>query len=57
VYENAQDMGVDNAAELKRVCVHGVLHLCGYGDKSESESQLMREKEDYYLGKYVSRGT
>ena len=57
VYENAQDMGVDNIAELKRVCVHGVLHLCGYGDKSESESLLMREKEDYYLGKYVSRGT
>ena len=57
VYDNAQGVGVDRTAELKRVCVHGVLHLCGYGDKSELESKLMRDKEDYYLGKYVSRET
>jgi probable rRNA maturation factor len=57
VYDNAQGMGFERANELKRVCVHGVLHLCGYGDKSESESHLMRHKEDYYLGKYVSRET
>jgi probable rRNA maturation factor len=57
VYDNAQGLGVERVNELKRVCVHGVLHLCGYGDKSESESQVMRDKEDYYLGKYVSRET
>ena len=57
VYDNAQSIKVDCGTELKRVCVHGVLHLCGYGDKSELESKLMREKEDYYLGKYVSRET
>ena len=57
VYDNAQSMGLDRSNELKRVCVHGVLHLCGYGDKSEPEAQVMRDKEDYYLGKYVSRET
>lgn len=32
--------------ELKRVMIHGVLHLCGYGDKSPEEKQLMRQKEE-----------
>ena len=57
VYENAQGLDFDRAIELRRVCVHGVLHLCGYGDKSGPEVRLMRDKEDYYLGKYVSRET
>ncbi len=37
--------------ELFRVMVHGVLHLCDYDDHSDEEKRLMREKEDYYLGK------
>jgi rRNA maturation RNase YbeY len=57
VYENAFENTVTRELELKRVCVHGVLHLCGYGDKSEEESRIMRSKEDYYLDKYVSRET
>ena len=57
VYENAQGLDFDRAIELRRVCVHGVLHLCGYGDKSDLEAKLMRDKEDYYLDKYVSRET
>ncbi|MCB0509207.1 MAG: rRNA maturation RNase YbeY [Bacteroidetes bacterium] len=35
--------------ELLRVFIHGVLHLCGYSDKSEEEELFMREKENYYL--------
>lgn len=35
--------------EFLRVCVHGVLHLCGYMDKSDAEIVVMREKEDFYL--------
>ncbi|MCE2681879.1 MAG: rRNA maturation RNase YbeY [Flavobacteriia bacterium] len=57
VYENAQGLDFDRAIELRRVCVHGVLHLCGYGDKSDLEAKLMRDKEGYYLDKYVSRET
>ncbi len=57
VYENAFENTVTRELELKRVCVHGVLHLCGYGDKSEEESRIMRSKENYYIDKYVSRET
>jgi rRNA maturation RNase YbeY len=35
--------------ELHRVMVHGVLHLCGYKDKTVKEKAKMTEKEDYYL--------
>jgi probable rRNA maturation factor len=35
--------------ELNRVMIHGVLHLCGYNDKTSKQSTTMRAKEDYYL--------
>ncbi|MGC8824865.1 MAG: rRNA maturation RNase YbeY [Bacteroidales bacterium] len=35
--------------ELLRVILHGVLHLCGYKDKTPVQRKMMREKEDYYL--------
>lgn len=38
--------------EFLRVIAHGILHLCGYKDKTESEEKLMRSKEDYYLNMY-----
>ncbi len=46
VRENAQDFNVAFEEELKRVLVHGVLHYCGYKDKSVEDEQLMRSKED-----------
>jgi len=46
VRENAQDFNVTFEEELKRVLVHGVLHYCGYKDKSVEDEQLMRSKED-----------
>ena len=46
VKENAQEFNVDFTDELKRVLVHGILHFCGYKDKTESEKDLMRQKED-----------
>lgn len=46
VKENALDFGVEFYLELKRVMAHGVLHLLGYGDKSEEEIVQMRLKED-----------
>ena len=36
-------------AELKRVMVHGLLHLLGYRDKKEKDKSIMTEKEDLYL--------
>ncbi|MFT3909571.1 MAG: rRNA maturation RNase YbeY [Ferruginibacter sp.] len=35
--------------ELHRVMFHGVLHLCGYKDKTDKEKLIMRSKEDHYL--------
>ena len=52
VKENAQDFNVSFDEELKRVIVHGVLHYCGYKDKSEEDELLMRNKEDEKLGMF-----
>lgn len=46
VRENAQDFHVTFDEELKRVLAHGILHYCGFKDKSEEDEQLMRQKED-----------
>ena len=46
VRDNATDFNVCFDEELKRVMVHGVLHYCGYKDKSESDERLMRAKEE-----------
>ncbi|MBK8565966.1 MAG: rRNA maturation RNase YbeY [Saprospiraceae bacterium] len=46
VNDNAADFKVSFEQELKRVMAHGVLHLCGYGDKTQAEKKLMRSKED-----------
>lgn len=52
VRENATAEGISLKSELHRVIFHGVLHLCGYKDKSKSDIQSMRNKEEYYLKKY-----
>jgi len=46
VEDNAKDFNVSFDNELKRVVIHGVLHLCGYKDKTEDEASLMRNKEE-----------
>lgn len=46
VKENATDFNVTFDEELKRVIIHGILHYCGYKDKSEEDEALMRSKED-----------
>ncbi|RXR20973.1 rRNA maturation RNase YbeY [Flavobacterium amnicola] len=46
VQDNANDLNIPFEEELKRVLIHGVLHYCGYKDKSESDEVLMRSKED-----------
>lgn len=43
--------------ELYRVIFHGVLHLCGFKDKSKKDIEMMRFKEAHYLNLYVSRET
>jgi ssRNA-specific RNase YbeY (16S rRNA maturation enzyme) len=35
--------------------IHGILHLCGYGDKTKADKALMTTKEDFYLKKWLSK--
>ena len=46
VVDNAKDFNVPFDEELKRVLAHGVLHYCGYKDKSDDDALLMRSKEE-----------
>lgn len=52
ISDNASTLSNSFEKELQRVIAHGILHLCGYKDKTEEEEKLMRSKEDYYLSKY-----
>ncbi len=54
VRDNASSLSQSFINELHRVCVHGVLHLLGYKDKTPEDQKDMRAKEDFYLNKYVS---
>ncbi len=49
VRENATKFNVSFLEELNRVIIHGVLHLCGYPDKTASQKVVMRSKEEYYM--------
>ena len=52
VKENARELNINYDTELRRVMIHGILHLCGYEDLSDAEKIEIRLKEDYYLSKY-----
>jgi rRNA maturation RNase YbeY len=49
VLENSHTLEIDFHQELHRVILHGVLHLCGYKDKTLEEEKTMRELENKYL--------
>ena len=53
VRENADTLKTIFGYELRRVIIHGVLHLCGYKDKTKKDAQIMREKEDFYIAKWL----
>ena len=49
VRDNDRALGVPALQELRRVILHGALHLCGYKDKLKKDQALIRQKEDRYL--------
>lgn len=53
VRSNATEYNVAPRAELMRVVIHGILHLCGYKDKTEEEAAVMRAKENFYIALYA----
>lgn len=52
VDDNARQLGTAPREELLRVVIHGIMHLCGYKDKSDEEAAQMRQKEDFYLQRF-----
>ena len=53
VTDNASHFEVPVVNELCRVMFHGILHLCGYNDKTEEELSEMRVKEAEWLTEYL----
>lgn len=49
IKENASMFGVSAQQELRRVMVHGLLHLLGHRDKTKAQREAMRVLEDKYL--------
>jgi len=49
VKENARNYNVSFKSEIRRVIIHGVLHLTGYDDKTEEEKSEMRRLESYWM--------
>lgn len=49
VRKNGNFYGSGYKEELKRVLIHGCLHLAGYNDRTKSQKELIRARENYYL--------
>lgn len=49
VFSNSKQFNTSYEEELARVIIHGILHLCGYKDKTETESNKMRKLENESL--------
>ena len=47
--ENSKEFDVNLDEEIRRLIIHGTLHLIGYKDGTAEEKKIMRAKEDYYL--------
>ena len=52
ILDNASTLSQNFESEFNRVLAHGILHLCGYKDKTEEEKSQMRAKEDFYINQF-----
>jgi len=52
IKENSEKFSVSFLNEITRVVIHGVLHLCGYNDKTDDEKTMIRNLENKYLKKF-----
>jgi len=57
VRDNANRFNTTIKNELHRVIFHGILHLCGYKDKTAKDQALMTKMEEHYLNDYNKRST
>lgn len=54
VKDNALQYKVDFLDELHRVMAHGVLHYCGFKDKTTEDAQIMRMKEEEKMKLFIN---
>ena len=52
VLENAKIFSVTPEKEMLRVMIHGILHCCGYNDKSVGQKSTMTKQENFYISRY-----
>jgi len=52
VRENSSEFQQSFEVETRRVMIHGLLHLCGYNDKTAKEKELMSDRENFYLDSF-----
>ena len=52
VLENAKIFSVTSEKEMLRVIIHGILHCCGYNDKSVGQKSTMTKQENFYISRY-----
>lgn len=52
IKENAKLYNTTFHNEINRVMIHGVLHLCGYKDKTKAQKATMRKKEEFYISRF-----
>lgn len=55
VADNAASFGVRYEQELHRVIFHGILHLCGFKDKTDKDAKEMRRQEDLCIQAYFKQ--
>jgi len=56
VKDNAKELNIQPTEELRRVIIHGVLHLLGYSDKTSKQKSTMRAAENHALERYAQLG-
>lgn len=49
IYEQSSEYDVSPENEFKRILVHGLLHLCGYDDRTSEDKERMTQRENFYL--------
>jgi rRNA maturation RNase YbeY len=49
IKDNSKELKTDFSEELKRVIIHGLLHIVGFNDHSDKEKTEMRKQEDFCI--------
>ena len=57
VRRNSVEYKVNFDNEMLRVMIHGILHLTGYNDKTDTEKQKMTTLEDKWMKKFFENNT